>query len=928
MDHELRKIITKDGHQPVLEYIGKAGELFYDVDSRVLRISDGETAGGQVISGGSGGFEYSDIQEGFGNSPFAVTSITGQQGVGVGLTSDLWAQLMWVPNAAVITLDDIATGPEGPYGWAYMDSNGFFIKNQPESPDSYEWNFTTDGQLLVPEVSRITAGRNNFDGPGYSSPNRAEMGTDIYYSGNNIDESDFVVSEVFLGAGYGEFRSIHNINMGDKFGLTYAGVEDTQAGRFSGVVSQTPGMQSMYTVGTNTHDNIILGAAQYEGSLVASDWATALGTFNERYNINGIYTDRSLTNVSGGTVASSKLVLTDAGVKVVTQIDNYTGPNPGPYWYNAYGNIQLESSEYTAGASLAYASDGSLYMLGAYLAGIGQGNDTLALKYDSVGNIVWRKDWTDADGLPCGSFNNVFAIDHDDNDNLYWVGTSYAYNRQYLGINDRDGNNIRIPLQLNDFEIRDMQLVDNTGNVCVVGARYIDGQLQPAISIINFKDEGNSFNANTCVSGSIAGQTNIWNSVSMDPGTGQFVTMGTYTNSSSQYHPMIKLWAHDGTPGSTYDVSDGLDPTHQYDGIAAYFDNSHVYSTFIDYGDGCSYVTKYNHFDLSTKLWQVKIGDANDTFVYDLAFDNTGNVYVGGVSMGYNPPTTDTDLFLWKLNHQTGDIIWNLSMGSEADEGLAGDLGPGEANCRGLAVYEDRVAMTGYTVSFVDSHAIAVTFQLPTDGSIDNLSSYGTFIHTWNLGYANGDFANAVVITDTIAYPPLTVTNAALLATTNTYSTTTQEYHYDILSDSVIYPPERRNEWQFDVNGVIHLPQAGDILDSNGRSVIRDSVFPYSADLQGNPVILDISKDIHILVDNSTYGYELPNGTVDGQTIKLIAGVGITDITQIQVNGYFAVISSNAVSSSSINWNPFSGGGGLNTFNTAVWYKDAWHAIL
>ena len=265
-------------------------------------------------------------------------------------------------------MDDIATGPEGPYGWAYMDSNGFFIKNQTESPDSYEWNFTTDGQLLVPEVSRITAGRNDIDSQGYNSPNRAEMGTDIYYSGDNIDESDFVVSEVFLGAGYGEFRSIHNINMENKFGLTYAGVEDTQAGRFSGVVSQTPGMQSMYVVGTNTHDNIILGAAQYEGSLVASDWATALGTFNERYNINGIYTDRSLTNISGGTVASSKLVLTDAGVKVVTQIDNYTGPNPGPYWYSVYGNLSISSQESVTGASLGYASDGSLYMLGAYIS--------------------------------------------------------------------------------------------------------------------------------------------------------------------------------------------------------------------------------------------------------------------------------------------------------------------------------------------------------------------------------------------------------------------------------------------------------------------------------------------------------------------------------------------------------------------------------
>jgi hypothetical protein len=632
-------------------------------------------------------------------------------------------------------------------------------------------------------------------------------------------------------------------------------------------------------------------------------------------------TGNTLANISG---ANSNLMLNDEGVIVVTQIGDYTGPDPGPYWYNLYGNIQLVSNEYTAGASLAYASDGSLYMLGVYYTN--NVNDTLALKYDPVGNIVWRKDWTDAYGLPCGSWNNVFAIDHEDNDNIYWVGTSAAYNKNYLGINDRDGNNIRIPLQINDFIIRDMQLLDNTGNVCVVGSRYLDGDSRPAISIINFKDEGNSFNANTDVSGSIAGQS-IWNSVSLNNINGNIVTMGSYTNSSDQDHPMIKLWNVDGTAYATYDVSDGLDPAHEYNGVAAYYDNNHVYSTFIDFTAGCSYVTKYINGNMNNKLWQVKIGNANDTYAYDLAFDDTGNVYVGGTSMGYNPPTTDTDFFLWKLNHQTGDIIWNLSMGTEADEGRAGDGGLFLTSCRGLAVYEDRVAMTGYTESGVDQHAVVVTFQLPTDGSLDNLGSYGTFIQTWDLGYAKGNFANAVVITDTIAYPPLTLTNAALLATTNTYSTTEQEAHYDILTDSIIYPPERRNEWQFDVNGVIHLPQAGDILDSNGRSVIRDSVFPYSADLY-DPVILDISKDIHILVDNSTYGYELPNGTVDGQTVKLIASVGITDITQIQVNGYFAQISSNAVSSSSINWNPFGNGDGLNTFNTAVWYNHAWHAIL
>ena len=840
MEHELRKIITKDGHMPVLDYVGKAGELFYDVDSQVLRISDGVTAGGQIISGG-----------------------------------------------------------------------GF-----------------TNGSVSMPDVAHFASG-------GLTNYGRAQFGTEVYYSNTSITDSDYVDSEVYMGSGYGEFRSIYNFDQGTRSALTYAGVEDTPNSYFSGIVSQTPEMDSMYTVGTNTQDNIILGAAQYLGSLKATGWATALGTFNARYNINGIYTDQSLVNISGGTVASSKLVLTDTGVKVVTQIDNYTGVNPGPYWINVYGNINM-TSEYVSGTSLAYASDGSLYMFGYHHNN--DHDDTLALKYDTSGNIVWRKDWTDADGMPCGSYNNVFAIDQAHNDLIYWVGA--AANRQYFGINDRDGNNLKIPLYAEGFQVRDMQLIDNTGNVCVVGTIYAANN-SPAISIINFKDGSNSYNANLYITGSRGDNTNIWNSVSLDAATGNIVTMGTYTNSDSRTRPVIKLWNINGTPGTTYDVADGLDFTHDYDGVAAYYDNSHVYSTFIDHQLGGSYVTKYNHSDLTTKLWQVKIGDNNNTHAYDLTFDSTGNVYVGGTSAGYNPPTSDTDFFLWKLNHNTGAIIWNYSIGSQANEGNQipeqQDL---YASCRGLAVYDDLVAMTGIVETPASNPPFGVltavfTFQLPIDGSVTSTNfsggvpGQGAFVTSWDLGYVKGNFANSVVITDTIYNYVLPLGNAALLATTNTFSPGNQEVHLDLVTDSIIQPPLRRNEWQFDVNGVIHLPQAGDILDSDGRSVIRDSIFPYSADLYNNSaVILDITKDIHILVDNSSYGYLIPNGTVDGQTVKLIADVGITDITQIQVNGYFAQISSNAVISSSINWNPFNNSTGLNTFNTAVWYNNAWYAIL
>lgn len=49
-----RPLLEKLGGVPATNYIGKRGELFYDPESTTLRIADGVTEGGQVVSGGGG----------------------------------------------------------------------------------------------------------------------------------------------------------------------------------------------------------------------------------------------------------------------------------------------------------------------------------------------------------------------------------------------------------------------------------------------------------------------------------------------------------------------------------------------------------------------------------------------------------------------------------------------------------------------------------------------------------------------------------------------------------------------------------------------------------------------------------------------------------------------------------------------------------
>ena len=105
--------------------------------------------GGQVTGGGGGnvGFEYATIQEGTFGPDGAVTSITGNHGDGVSLTSDIWAQLMWVPDTRSVTIGDIFGGGAR-YNWAYTGSEGFHIENKSTSTRS--WLFDTKGNIELP----------------------------------------------------------------------------------------------------------------------------------------------------------------------------------------------------------------------------------------------------------------------------------------------------------------------------------------------------------------------------------------------------------------------------------------------------------------------------------------------------------------------------------------------------------------------------------------------------------------------------------------------------------------------------------------------------------------------------------------------------------------------------------------------------------
>jgi hypothetical protein len=136
---------------PILE----DGEPGLDITTNQIKYGDGSSTWTELAyAGGSGSvsFDYSTVQEGAAG-PIGVTSITGDPGVGVSLTSDEWAQLMWTPNTANVTINTISTGGNV-YNWAYVDDSGFNVEND-NGTNNRQWKFTTTGNLTLPSGGKI-----------------------------------------------------------------------------------------------------------------------------------------------------------------------------------------------------------------------------------------------------------------------------------------------------------------------------------------------------------------------------------------------------------------------------------------------------------------------------------------------------------------------------------------------------------------------------------------------------------------------------------------------------------------------------------------------------------------------------------------------------------------------------------------------------
>ena len=260
------------------------GEPGLDITTNQVKYGNGANAWVDLsyASSGSVGFEYSTVQEGIGGTGSGVTSITGNhaQDTGVGLTSENWAQLMWVPDTSVVTVDDIDNGPSV-YNWAYVGNDGFHIDSKEAMGSTRSWLFGKTGNLTMPLVTKLNSG-------GIGVTNSAEFGTEVVMGCVNVFSS-----EIYMGAGTAESRAIV-----DELGrsLIYTGVE---LPGFAGMVAIDPGVTSEYGIRVGANANIEIGAVV--GPITTTEYVAGIGVLNDSYNINGLFANANVTVVGSGT---------------------------------------------------------------------------------------------------------------------------------------------------------------------------------------------------------------------------------------------------------------------------------------------------------------------------------------------------------------------------------------------------------------------------------------------------------------------------------------------------------------------------------------------------------------------------------------------------------------------------------------------------
>ena len=565
----------------------------------------------------------------------------------------------------------------------------------------------------------------------------------------------------------------------------------------------------------NAPSNDLFLGDDYNYVKLPGDTITPYGVEIGAHNRDGGDTHNWRFETDGNLVLPQGSTISDQ----TTSVDLTVGrTSDNQLWYNLFGDTGATGNNYANTAingSVVHDSGGNVYVLGSTIDwNNGSGSNNLFLKYSPQGNLLWRRTWTDDNGLNCGSFNASLRyieanIDLGTQDTIVWAAQVPWDKISYIGTMDTEGNLVdqygdaRLPTRLDNFTVTDLVWtgnVDEVGDstVGVVGQQYLPGPgyhfpafagvdlanaavfsnttIMPDGTNLNYGDPNNSpnyvnqFKAVTTIP--------AWNG---NPAVGALV--GTYYDGTYS-HAMVALSSNG--PPVTYGI--GVDNYSEDDIIGEDIcadANGNVYVIVNNISSNTAVLIKASAVTLDNEfaVWKLRLGpsSADSFYASAVAYDN-GYVYVLG--QYYDAGTGDTDAMIIKVGIGNGDVVWQRRIGSPGDDGVSFLGGAGWESSSGISVYDNLIAISFATeartpgINNGPPELNTVTLQYPTDGSLTG--TYGDFvISDFDIGNAVSDY-NITTLTTSLGGEPVTDGFAALQATTATVGTGWTNTQWDL----------------------------------------------------------------------------------------------------------------------------------------------------
>ena len=315
------------------------------------------------------------------------------------------------------------------------------------------------------------------------------------------------------------------------------------------------------------------------------------------------------------------------------------------------------ANSYDGASTMAVDDAGNVYVTGQSY-GSGTGSDYATVKYDANGTQLWAATYNG----PGNSFDIAEAIAVDTSGNVYVTGQSYGsgtgYDYATVKYDAATGNQLwaaRYNGTANGWDYATAIAIDSSDNVYVTGYSAGSGTGNDYATVKYDGTTGNQLWVATY--NGPGNSTDIAKAIAVDSSGNVYVTGQSYGSGTYDDYATVK---YDDTTGNQLWVARYNGPANSYDFVYAIaLDSSgNVYVTGSSYDSdtGPDYATvKYD--TTGTQLWATRYnGPGNSTdYAEAIAVDSSGNVYVTGHSYGIG---TGPDYATVKYDTATGNEEW------------------------------------------------------------------------------------------------------------------------------------------------------------------------------------------------------------------------------------------------------------------------------